>query len=159
MNRGGGPGARRGFTLVEVLMVTAVLGIVVRIALPTLRESLLTARGTEILQQVVAVEQAVAAYAAETGTWPEDAPPGEVPGELVPRYLAAGTAFSREGYTLDFDRWTLVGEIRDALARDRVASVAVRIEDEGVQRGLMRVAAGRLWYRSGDVFSFLLSGP
>jgi prepilin-type N-terminal cleavage/methylation domain-containing protein len=150
---------RRGFTLVEFVMALAVLGIAARIGAPNVAASIRTARGSALMREVAAVEGAVAAYVSDTGRWPADAPPGEVPPELQSEYLPPDFAFTHRDYTLDYDHWSLTGGVREAVGADQVTAVAVRIGDPGLRRGLMRAAAARIWYRTEDVFGFLLDRP
>jgi type II secretory pathway pseudopilin PulG len=145
--------------VVEILMALAVLGIVARVGIPNANEYILAARGAAVLREISAVEEAVAAYVSETGRWPEDAPPGEVPPELSTRFLDEEVSFTHRDYVLDFDHWSLDGELGSAAGRDEVAAVSVEVMDEGLRRGLLRVAAPRIWYRSGVSFGFILQGP
>lgn len=139
-------------------MIVAVLAIVARVGIPNVAESILTSRGTEIVRQVETLEEAVRAYVGETGRWPAETAPGEVPGELVPGFLDPSFTFARDAYTLDYDHWTLDGELAEATGRSDIGAVSVRIVDEGLQRGVMRAAAPRIWYRSDETFGFLLQG-
>ncbi|MBR2865394.1 MAG: prepilin-type N-terminal cleavage/methylation domain-containing protein [Elusimicrobiaceae bacterium] len=62
---------KKGFTLIEVLVVVVIVGVLASLALPTYRKSMEKARGTEAMNMVKAVNDAVYAYAAERNKCPE----------------------------------------------------------------------------------------
>ena len=83
---------RRGFTLVELLLVIVMIGILVGIALPMLRVSIARADAARVRTDVRQVEVAALQYREDTGTFPATSDWGTAPDDLDP-YLAEATPF------------------------------------------------------------------
>jgi prepilin-type N-terminal cleavage/methylation domain-containing protein len=64
--------SRRAFTLVELLVAIAIIGILMGIAIPAVMRSISAARTTSIKLEVSAVEQAIEKYLADYGDYPPD---------------------------------------------------------------------------------------
>jgi type II secretion system protein G len=74
-NDGGGkvmhtPNFRNGFTLIELVIVIAILGILAGIAIPRYIDATDTARGSKIMADLRTIESAVMMYQAKTGSLP-----------------------------------------------------------------------------------------
>lgn len=96
---------RSGFSLVEMLVVVAIVGIVSGIARPQLQRAVVRARAAEAIAQLDVIEVAVHNYYADNNAWPEDKNRGIVPPGLD-AYLPDGFSFVRERYTIDYDNWS-----------------------------------------------------
>jgi type IV pilus assembly protein PilA len=61
---------QKGFTLIELMIVVAIIGILAAIAIPAYQDYTIRAQVTEGLNLAGAVKAAVAEYYANNGTWP-----------------------------------------------------------------------------------------
>ena len=82
----------RGFSLVELLVVVAIVGIIVNIAIPVIMDAMVKADAGRVLADVDTIHEAVLAYRVEHGSYPATAGWGRIPAGLAP-YLPAGFAF------------------------------------------------------------------
>ena len=64
---------KAGFTLVELIVVIAILGVLTAIAIPRFINANMAARGSKILADMNACESAVNIYYTKTGNFPDDA--------------------------------------------------------------------------------------
>ena len=81
-----------GFTLLELLLVIAILGIVVNIAVPVMAGARARGEAAKILADVDLVHDALLAYRLENGSYPPSSAWGTVPAGLAP-YLPDGFEF------------------------------------------------------------------
>jgi general secretion pathway protein G len=63
---------RKGFTLVELLVVISIIGILSAIAIPKFTDATKTARGAKIQADLRTMESAIAIYYASAGEYPAD---------------------------------------------------------------------------------------
>src|SRR5436309_3067814 len=61
---------QKGFTLIELMIVVAIIGILAAIAIPAYQDYTIRAQVTEGLNLASAVKAGVAEYVANNGTWP-----------------------------------------------------------------------------------------
>ncbi|MPM32139.1 hypothetical protein SDC9_78698 [bioreactor metagenome] len=72
-----------GFTLLELVVVIAILAALAGIAIPRFQNANMSARGSKIIADMIACESAVNIYYTKTGNFPEDID------SLVSSYLAS----------------------------------------------------------------------
>ncbi len=63
---------QKGFTLIELMIVVAIIGILAAIAIPAYQDYTIRSQVTEGLNLASAVKAGVAETYAQTGTWPAD---------------------------------------------------------------------------------------
>jgi type IV pilus assembly protein PilA len=61
---------QKGFTLIELMIVVAIIGILAAIAIPAYQDYTIRAQVTEGLNLAAPVKTAIAEYYANNGTWP-----------------------------------------------------------------------------------------
>lgn len=100
--------AESAFTLLELLVVVAIVGILTAIAIPAVQRALLVARAQAIVGDLKVIESAVHEYYADNNRWPPDLGPGQQPPELKD-YLRGRVNWNntKAGYQLDWDNWVL----------------------------------------------------
>lgn len=76
---------KKGFTLVELVVVIAILGILGGIAIPRFMDATASAKGSKIVADLRTIDSAVSMYYAKVGEYPTIG----ATNPLVPDYLAA----------------------------------------------------------------------
>jgi prepilin-type N-terminal cleavage/methylation domain-containing protein len=93
-----------GFTLLEVLIVCAIIGIIANIAIPGLYASMYKAKAARIVEDYNTLRLTAHQYYVDYGHWPADQGPGAEPPELLP-YLGSRLNWNHEDYTYDWELW------------------------------------------------------
>ena len=83
---------RSGFTLIELVIVIAILGILTGIAIPRYIDMQEEARGAQVIANLRTIESAATLYATKSGSLPRRISPTDTSGDynadpLVPNYL------------------------------------------------------------------------
>jgi len=81
--------ARRGFTLIELVVVIAILGILAGLAIPRFLDATATARGARIVADMRTIDSAIVIYNAKTGSLPADIP------SITTEVAASGTTLAK----------------------------------------------------------------
>ena len=85
--------SKKGFTLVELVVVIAILGILAGIAIPRYIDMQEEAKGAKVMADMSAIESAASVFAVKNGRLPYRANSGDNTSanisQFVPNYLAA----------------------------------------------------------------------
>ncbi len=95
---------RRGFTLIEMLIVVLLIGAVAALALPDYRRSRLRAQGADLATRAEAINVAIKSYEADYQAMPAGSGPvGDPPAYLTP-YIDAGRFRGPGGITFQLSK-------------------------------------------------------
>jgi type II secretory pathway pseudopilin PulG len=74
----------RAFTLVEIGVVTLIIGLLATLAVPQLKKTIITTRSTTVINDLRVFSQAFTSYLHDKGDWPpEQATAGKIPTGMV----------------------------------------------------------------------------
>lgn len=119
---------RRGFTLIELIVVMAIIGLLVSIAAPRYMDSVARAREATLRSSLAVMREAIDRYAADRGRYPESLQ------ELVDaRYLRT---LPEDPMTGRRDAWVLLSPPPGALLQGQVADVRTSAAGRGRDGGL-----------------------
>lgn len=141
---------RRGFTIVELLAVLAIIGILARFGIPRFWEIRRRATAASIVGDMQVIRDAALNYYQDGDLWPPDYPAGVTPTELV-KYLPNQFYFTRNGYQLDFERWTV--------GSTSVIGIGLVTTDPNLGPAVEHITGrSMVAFSSGSSYTFLLVG-
>ncbi len=65
-----GPGRSQGFTLIELMIVMAIMGVLLSIAAPNLKQAIIRAREAVLKEDLFQIREAIDQYYADNGKYP-----------------------------------------------------------------------------------------
>lgn len=145
--------ARRGFSLIELLTVMAVIALLAAIALPRYRDMKRRAFSANIVSDFNTVRVASYNYFADNSTYPPDGGSGTPPAVLIP-YLPQNFSFANANYTLDYDVWP-----SPLNPTQLVVGVTVTSGDQELVNMVARnVQAGGMGINVGNGYTYIFAG-
>jgi prepilin-type N-terminal cleavage/methylation domain-containing protein len=93
-----------GFTLLEIMIVCAVIGIIANVAIPGLYQALYRGKAAKIIEDYNTVRAMVHVHYADHSFYPAELGPGTEPPELQP-YLDGRLEWNHEDYQYDWELW------------------------------------------------------
>ena len=148
-------GRRAGFSLVELLVTMAIIGILAGLAIPNMRTILLRARATELAGDMDVVRVATLSYNARYHTWPAEAGVGAVPPGLQ-EFLPAGFSFVQDGYQLDYENWSIPGGLPGDPSTQRLIGVSVVVPNQELGNAIVELLGGAFVFSVGGMHTILI---
>ncbi|MGI6262356.1 MAG: type II secretion system protein [Succiniclasticum sp.] len=100
---------RGGFTLIEVIAVTVILGVLASMMIPSINGAGNKARNAKLKNDLVTIDQAIGVYKLENGQLPENLT------VLVPNYLKSAAMMDAKNQKIQYEKtsdstYTLTGQ-------------------------------------------------
>lgn len=131
---------KRGFTLIELIMVMTLVGILSAIALPRLSDATNKAHATHVISDFATIQLAGIQYYTETsGDLPATAPVGVAPPELD-YLLPDGFEFSYLSVTYRWRRW----DVSLPSGQNYASGLELESPDEKLIAEIMRLYSGEI---------------
>jgi prepilin-type N-terminal cleavage/methylation domain-containing protein len=146
---------RGGFTLVELLVSAAIVGILAGLAIPNLQTMIQRARAADVSGTLDVVRVATLNYNANTHAWPAETAVGVVPPELV-QYLPANFSFSREGYQIDYENWSLPGGLPGDPNTTTLIGASVTTTDSQLGNALLELLGSAIVFSVGNSYTVVI---
>ena len=151
-----GPRGRRGgFSLVELLMAVSIVGILVGLAIPNMRNMTFRARATSVAADLEVLRVSTLQYNADRSAWPSEAGPGVVPPDLVD-FLPEGFSFDREGYQLDYENLAFPTGLPGDPTTTQLIGAAVTAPDDRLSNAIVELLGGTIVASAGNTHTVVI---
>lgn len=150
---------RRGFTLIEVMLVCVIIGVLARIALPKYANIRLRARAAAMVSEMNVIRGAAYQSFENTGKWPTDASTGKIPAAM--KTLLPGSLSFTPEKNVSYD-WLLSGMSGGDPARATASArmgMGISSTDAALRAELIRQLKAQPTYTTGNLVYWLIWGP
>ncbi|HKJ92708.1 MAG TPA: prepilin-type N-terminal cleavage/methylation domain-containing protein [Longimicrobiales bacterium] len=148
---------RPGFTLVELMIVTVILGILAGFAIPAYHGMILKAKAARVVGDFQVVKLAAYSYFADHNAWPPDVNRGVVPPGLVP-YLPDNFSFLRDTYKIDWENWSTPDGTPTNPGTGVIVGISVVTTDTELGNAVMDLLGNtNIHYTLGDHYTIVIS--
>jgi prepilin-type N-terminal cleavage/methylation domain-containing protein len=145
--------ARRGFSMIELMTVMAVLGLLAALGIPRYHDMKRRAYSANIMSDFNVVRVAAYNYYGDNNSYPPDGSAGTPPPALRP-YLPKDFSFDNGQYTLDYDVWP--SPFNPAQI---IVGVTVTSGDQALVNMVARnVQAGGMGISVGNGYTYIFAG-
>lgn len=151
--------AAQGFTVLELLIVVAIIGILANVAVPALRYILVRAHAQAIVGDFQAIEVAAHQYYIDTGEFPPEVKPGKQPRAFAP-YLRGHVMWDHgtQGYKLAWENWTKPNSTKCKHPKQGVRiGISIVTKDTDLVAVLAEVSPKPFEYTLADTYTYVIS--
>ncbi|MBV7561404.1 pilin [Pseudomonas sp. sia0905] len=126
---------QKGFTLIELMIVVAIIGILAAVALPAYQDYTARSKVTEVMLQVSSCKGAVSEFLQSNASFPADADAAGCSSTAETKYMAAG--MSVDAATAKITS----GEIRDVAAGANTFAIEMQPTSDAARTTALATAA------------------
>ena len=135
--------SRRGFTVIEMLIIMVIVTILASIAFPLYHGATKNAEAIKVISDIRVIQQAALDHFADNGTYPRSRGWRRVPPELV-SHLRDGFTFQHGGVDYRWRRWSTATGI-PRRNRRALIGVTVRTSDRELLQKIRNLWNGDAW--------------
>ena len=129
---------QKGFTLIELMIVVAIIGILAAVAIPAYQDYIARAQVTEAVYLIQAGKTPLAEYSSNNGVWPDAA--SDVMGTISGKYVSEISITTGAGVTGDL---VVTARLKDTGVNTAITNGTIELE----------TSDGRVWSCTGGSVS------